>query len=93
MDLITDGYVVLEDYMDPALLARMRSRVEELFAEEGDASGSEFRLRGFDREVSVTLRMAGEEHVGHALAAGVPDRARRSTSRQLATVRESFAAA
>jgi UDP-N-acetylmuramoyl-L-alanyl-D-glutamate--2,6-diaminopimelate ligase len=34
-----------------------------------DASGSTIRLRGFDREVSVTLRMAGEEHVGHALAA------------------------
>jgi UDP-N-acetylmuramoyl-L-alanyl-D-glutamate--2,6-diaminopimelate ligase len=33
------------------------------------ASGPEFRLRGFDREVSVTLRLAGEEHVGHALAA------------------------
>ena len=28
-----------------------------------------FRLRGFDREATVTLRLAGEEHVGHALAA------------------------
>jgi ectoine hydroxylase-related dioxygenase (phytanoyl-CoA dioxygenase family) len=41
--LPSDGYVVLEDYMDAMLLARMQSRVEELFAEEGDAAGSEFR--------------------------------------------------
>src|SRR5580693_6230025 len=41
--LASDGYVVLEDYMDAILLARMQSRVEELFAEEGDAAGSEFR--------------------------------------------------
>ncbi len=34
-----------------------------------DASGSRFRLRGFDREATVTLRLAGREHVGHALAA------------------------
>ena len=47
-----------------------------------DASGSQFRLRGFDREATVSLRLAGEEHVGHALAAaavawsrGIPLRA------------------
>jgi len=34
-----------------------------------DASGSTFRLRGFEREATVTLRLAGEEHLGHALAA------------------------
>lgn len=34
-----------------------------------DASGSRIRLRGFDREATVSLRLAGEEHVGHALAA------------------------
>ena len=28
-----------------------------------------FRLRGFDREATITLRLAGEEHVAHALAA------------------------
>jgi len=37
------GYTVLEDYMGPATLERMRARVDELFAEEGDAAGSEFR--------------------------------------------------
>jgi UDP-N-acetylmuramoyl-L-alanyl-D-glutamate--2,6-diaminopimelate ligase len=47
-----------------------------------DASGARFRLRGFDREANVTLRLAGEEHVRHALAAaslawsrGIPIRA------------------
>ena len=34
-----------------------------------DPAGARFRLRGFDREAAVTLRLAGEEHVRHALAA------------------------
>ena len=34
-----------------------------------DPSGSRFRLRGFDREATISLQLAGEEHVGHALAA------------------------
>ena len=34
-----------------------------------DPSGARFRLKGFDREVTVSLRLAGEEHVNHALAA------------------------
>ena len=37
------GYTVLEDYMDRPMLDRMRARVDELFAIEGDAAGSEFR--------------------------------------------------
>ena len=37
------GYVTLEDYMDADLMARMRARVDQLFAEEGDRAGSEFR--------------------------------------------------
>lgn len=37
------GYTVLEDYMGQPMLDRMRARVEELFAIEGDAAGSEFR--------------------------------------------------
>jgi UDP-N-acetylmuramoyl-L-alanyl-D-glutamate--2,6-diaminopimelate ligase len=50
--------------------------------ERHDSTGSTFRLRGFDREATVTLRLGGEEHVGHALAAsavawsrGIPIRA------------------
>jgi len=37
------GYTVLEDYMGQPMLGRMRARVDELFAIEGDAAGSEFR--------------------------------------------------
>lgn len=37
------GYLVLPGLMPPALLARLRARVEELFAEEGERAGSEFK--------------------------------------------------
>lgn len=37
------GYTVLEGYMGQPFLDRMRARVDELFALEGDAAGSEFR--------------------------------------------------
>src|SRR5688572_22242743 len=37
------GYLILPGLMSAALLARLRQRVEELFAEEGDAAGSEFK--------------------------------------------------
>jgi hypothetical protein len=37
------GYLVLPGLMPPALLDRVRRRVEELFAEEGAAAGSEFK--------------------------------------------------
>jgi len=42
-ELASAGYTVLEDYMDDGLLARMRRRVDELFVEEGEKAGSEFR--------------------------------------------------
>ena len=37
------GYVILEDFMSPALLDGLRVRVEELFAIEGQNAGAEFR--------------------------------------------------
>src|SRR5690349_5827472 len=37
------GYLVLPDFMPPALLAELRERVEALWAEEGDDAGAEFR--------------------------------------------------
>jgi UDP-N-acetylmuramoyl-L-alanyl-D-glutamate--2,6-diaminopimelate ligase len=47
-----------------------------------DPSGARFRLRGFDREATITLRLSGQEHVRHALASaalawsrGIPLRA------------------
>jgi ectoine hydroxylase-related dioxygenase (phytanoyl-CoA dioxygenase family) len=41
--LRSDGFVVLEDFMGPKLLAQLRRRVEEVFAKEGDRAGSEFK--------------------------------------------------
>ena len=38
-----DGYLVLEHFMSEELLASVRRRVDELFAEEGDGAGSEFK--------------------------------------------------
>jgi ectoine hydroxylase-related dioxygenase (phytanoyl-CoA dioxygenase family) len=38
-----DGFLVLEDFMDAALLAGLRARLGQLFAEEGDAAGAEFK--------------------------------------------------
>jgi ectoine hydroxylase-related dioxygenase (phytanoyl-CoA dioxygenase family) len=38
-----DGYLVLAGFLSGELLARLRRRVEELFAEEGEAAGSEFK--------------------------------------------------
>ena len=38
-----DGYLVLENFIDPAMLAALRRRVDELFAEEGNLAGSEFK--------------------------------------------------
>src|SRR5436305_1427931 len=38
-----NGYLVLPGLMPPALLAALRARVDELFAEEGERSGSEFK--------------------------------------------------
>jgi ectoine hydroxylase-related dioxygenase (phytanoyl-CoA dioxygenase family) len=37
------GYLVLPGLMPPELLERVRRRVDELFAEEGDRAGSEFK--------------------------------------------------
>jgi ectoine hydroxylase-related dioxygenase (phytanoyl-CoA dioxygenase family) len=38
-----DGFLILENFMDNDLLMRLRERVEQLFAEEGDAAGAEFK--------------------------------------------------
>src|SRR4051812_33064013 len=42
--LDTDGYVVLESIMSHGLLAELRSRILELFDEEGERAGHEFRM-------------------------------------------------
>ena len=38
-----DGYLVLPDLMGPELLREVREHVDELFAQEGEAAGSEFK--------------------------------------------------
>ena len=38
-----DGYVVLKSAMGPSLLRELRNRIHQLFDEEGDAAGGEFR--------------------------------------------------
>lgn len=42
-ELDEKGYLVLEDFMGEELLESVSRRVEELFAEEGDQSGAEFK--------------------------------------------------
>jgi ectoine hydroxylase-related dioxygenase (phytanoyl-CoA dioxygenase family) len=37
------GYIVLEDFAGADLLSRLRERVGQLFAEEGDTAGAEFK--------------------------------------------------
>ncbi len=41
--LTHDGFIALPDFMGPDLLAEVRARVEELFAQEGDSAGAEFK--------------------------------------------------
>lgn len=38
-----DGFVILEDFMGPDLLAALRQHVEQVFTEEGDQAGAEFK--------------------------------------------------
>ena len=38
-----DGYLVLENFMSQELLDEIRRRIEEIFIEEGDRAGSEFK--------------------------------------------------
>lgn len=41
--LDTDGFVVLEDFVDADFLERPRGRVEQLFFEDGRRAGVEFK--------------------------------------------------
>jgi ectoine hydroxylase-related dioxygenase (phytanoyl-CoA dioxygenase family) len=73
-----DGYVVLEDFMSGDLLARLRERVQELFAAEGETAGAEFKPEPGCRRLAnlvdkgtvfheVIAVPAVLEHVGHVL--------------------------
>ncbi len=37
------GYVLLENVVEPALLSELRTRILELYDEEGDQAGHEFK--------------------------------------------------
>ena len=41
--LVEQGYLILPDFFDAAFLAEARQRIAELFEQEGDQAGSEFR--------------------------------------------------
>ena len=51
-ELAERGYLVLGSFMDAALLDALRTRTEELFAEEGDRAGSEFKQEPGARRLS-----------------------------------------
>ena len=46
------GYMVLEDFMGPDLLGALRTRVDELFREEGCEAGSEFKREPQSRRLA-----------------------------------------
>src|SRR3954465_14511578 len=50
--LDTDGYVVLESTMSHGLRAELRSRILELFDEEGERAGAEFRTEEHARRLA-----------------------------------------
>jgi ectoine hydroxylase-related dioxygenase (phytanoyl-CoA dioxygenase family) len=50
--LDTAGYVVVENVLTPSLLAEVRERVEELYAEEGENAGAEFRKEAGSRRLA-----------------------------------------
>lgn len=46
------GYTVLESFIEPALLAELQTTVEDLFAAEGTAAGSEFKQEPGSRRLA-----------------------------------------
>jgi Protein involved in biosynthesis of mitomycin antibiotics/polyketide fumonisin len=51
-ELDKNGYLVLENLMAPALLEQVRRRVDELFEQEGDQAGSEFKQEPHSRRLA-----------------------------------------
>jgi ectoine hydroxylase-related dioxygenase (phytanoyl-CoA dioxygenase family) len=51
-ELDHNGYVVLPGFMGPALVTSIRSRIDELFAQEGDRAGSEFKQEAGSRRLA-----------------------------------------
>ncbi|HUY92913.1 MAG TPA: phytanoyl-CoA dioxygenase family protein [Pirellulales bacterium] len=53
------GYVLLPGVMQPALLSRLRDRVEQLFASEGEAAGAEFKTEAGARRLANLVNKGG----------------------------------
>ncbi len=51
-DLDTQGYVVLERFLSPEMLNEVRGRVEELYTQEGENAGAEFRKEAGARRLA-----------------------------------------
>ena len=76
-----DGYLILPGFMSPALLAQVRQRVDQLFIEEGDQAGSEFkqepdthRLANCLDKGEVFLRCIADAEIRSGIAAVIgPD--------------------
>jgi ectoine hydroxylase-related dioxygenase (phytanoyl-CoA dioxygenase family) len=77
-----DGYLILEDFMDADVRARLRERIEQLFQSEGESAGQEFKPEpgcrrlanlvdkgDIFREVIVLPRLL--EYVRHVLGASI----------------------
>jgi ectoine hydroxylase-related dioxygenase (phytanoyl-CoA dioxygenase family) len=60
LELEEQGYIILEDFMSPRRLQGLRDRVEQVYAEEGDAAGHEFRREDHVRRLA-NLVAKGEE--------------------------------
>lgn len=57
--LAEDGYLVLADFMSPALLEALRSGIEEAFAAEGERAGSEFKAEPQTRRLANLVNRGG----------------------------------
>lgn len=55
LQLDREGYLMLPNLMSPALLEELQLRVRDLFAEEGDEAGSEFKQEPHTRRLANCL--------------------------------------
>ena len=58
-ELDENGFVLLPDCMGPDLLAELRARIGELFEEEGDRAGHEFRTEEHARRLANLVDKGG----------------------------------
>jgi ectoine hydroxylase-related dioxygenase (phytanoyl-CoA dioxygenase family) len=54
------GYLVIEDFVSPERLRRLRDRVEQVYADEGDKAGHEFRHEDHVRRLANLVAKGAE---------------------------------